>query len=146
MADFAITQDDMKDLSDDQKSTLFDALVTAAWADGNVSEVEMKRFEKEVVRIPWGKEEAELLKMVNSSKDKVTALKDKDAVMAFIKSIADQLPKKELREKVLYTMGLIMFTDRELNNAELNVVLAFAEAFGVAQDRINEIGNAVRSS
>jgi uncharacterized tellurite resistance protein B-like protein len=140
MANFAITQDDMKDLGEDQKSTIFDALVAAAWADGNVSQAEMARFEQEVVKIPWGKDEADLIKMVHASKDRVAALKDKDAVMAFIKAISEKLPNQDLREKLLYTMGLIMFTDRELNNAEKNVIVAFTEAFGISKERFEAIG------
>jgi uncharacterized tellurite resistance protein B-like protein len=146
MADFAITQDDMKDLSEEQKGTLFDALVTAAWVDGSVNEAEMKSFEKEVGRLPWGKEDADLVKMVTAAKERVSALKDKDAVLGFIKGIAEKLPKQDFREKLLYTMGLIVFSDRDLNNAELNVLLAFAEAFGISKDRIDEIGTAVRSN
>jgi uncharacterized tellurite resistance protein B-like protein len=146
MADFAITQDDIKALSDDQQSVIFDALVTAAWADGNVSEAEMSRFEKEIVKIPWGKPDSVLIEMVKASKERLASLKTRDSVLTFIKDIADKLPKQELREKVVYTMGLIMFTDRELNNAEANVITAFKEAFGIDKERFDALASAVREN
>jgi uncharacterized tellurite resistance protein B-like protein len=145
MASFAITQDDMKGAGEDQMSAIFDALVTAAWADGNVSTAEMERFEKEVVKIPWGKEEGELVKMVHASKARVSALANREAVLDFIKGIATRLPKQETREKLLYTMELIMFTDRDFNTAEENVISAFAEAFAVPKDRREAIRAAVRA-
>jgi uncharacterized tellurite resistance protein B-like protein len=146
MADFAFTQDDMKGLREDQQSAIFDALVTAAWADGNVSKEEMERFEQEVVKIPWGKPQDDLVKMVYASKERVSSLKDVESVMGFIKAIAEKLPDVGLREKLLYLMGSIMFTDRELNNAERNIIGAFIDAFGVTKERFDAIGGAIRGS
>jgi uncharacterized tellurite resistance protein B-like protein len=143
MADFAITQNDMNGVSEEQQSTVFDALVTAAWADGKVSDAEMKRFEEEVVKIPWGKPEAELIKMIHASTARVGALKDKDAVLAFIKAIADKLPKQDFREKVLHTMVQVMYADKDLNAEEKNVIMAFVEAFGVTHARFQDIAASV---
>jgi uncharacterized tellurite resistance protein B-like protein len=144
MTKFALTQDDVKALSEDQKGAIFDALVTAAWADGNVTQAEMERFEQEIVKLPWGKDDAELVKMVHGSRERVTGLKDRDSVIRFIKTVADRLPSPEIREKVLYTMGVIMFTDRELNPPEKNVIAAFTEAFSIAPDRFDAIEAEVR--
>ena len=143
MADFSITQDDMKGISEDQQSTVFDALVAAAWADGNVSDSERERFEQEVVKIPFGKPEAELIKMIHASTAKVGALQDKDAVLAFIKSIAEKLPNQDFREKLLHTMVKVMYSDKDLNAAERNVITAFVEAFGVTTARFQDIAASV---
>jgi uncharacterized tellurite resistance protein B-like protein len=143
---FVLNQDDVKDLSDEQQSSIFDALVAAAWADGNVSQAEMARFEAEVVKVPWGKDEATLLKMVHDSRARVAALKDKDSVLAFIKDISEKLPAQTVREKVLYMMGVIMFSDRQLSDAEKNVVAAFAEAFKITKERFDLIGAEVRGN
>jgi len=143
---FVLNQEDVKSLSEDQQSAIFDALVAAAWADGNVSQAEMARFEAEVVKVPWGKDEQTLIKMVHASRDRVGQLKDKDGVLAFIKNIADRVPSQTVREKILYMMGVIMFSDRQLSDAEKNVVAAFAQAFGISKERFDLIGAEVRGN
>jgi uncharacterized tellurite resistance protein B-like protein len=143
---FVLNQDDVKDLSDEQQSSIFDALVAAAWADGNVSQAEMARFEAEVVKVPWGKDEQTLIKMVHGARERVAALKDKDSVLSFIKDIAEKLPSQTVREKVLYMMGVIMFSDRQLSDAEKNVVKAFADAFKITKERFDLIGAEVRGN
>src|SRR6266702_459009 len=135
MANFALTQDDLKDLNDDQKSAIFDALITAAWADGSVSVAEMQLFEKEVGKLSWGKSEAELLNMIDGSKGRLNALQDREGVVQFIKSVAARLPAQALREKVLYTMTRLMVTERKLELAEQNIVGAFLAAFGISKER-----------
>ncbi len=146
MANFALTQDDLKDLNDDQKSAIFDALITAAWADGSVSVAEMQLFEKEVGKLSWGKSEAELLNMIDGSKGRLNALKDREGVVQFIKSVAARLPAQALREKVLYTMTRLMVTDRKLDLAEQNIVGAFLAAFGISKERFQAmVQEAVKS-
>jgi uncharacterized tellurite resistance protein B-like protein len=143
---FVLNQEDVKSLTEDQQSAIFDALVAAAWADGNVSQAEMARFEAEVVKVPWGKDEQSLIKMVHASRDRVAQLKDKDGVLGFIKGIADRVTSQAIREKVLYMMGVIMFSDRQLGEAEKNVVSAFAQAFGIPKERFELIGAEVRGN
>ncbi len=143
---FALSQDDVKGLNDDQKIAIIDALVTAAWADGTVSQSEKDRFESEMVKLPWGKEPAQLIEMVHTSVGKVVQLKDKDSVLKFIAGIAEKLPDPAIREKVLYTMGTIMYSDRDLSTPEKNVIAAFSEAFKLPRDRIEAIGKEVRLS
>lgn len=143
---FVLNQEDVKSLTENQQSAIFDALVAAAWADGNVSQAEMARFEAEVVKVPWGKDEQTLIKMVHASRDRVAQLKDKDGVLAFIKDIADRVPSPTIREKILYMMGVIMFSDRQLSDAEKNVVAAFATAFGISKERFDLIGAEVRGN
>jgi uncharacterized tellurite resistance protein B-like protein len=143
MASFAITDKDMKDMSDEQRGAIFDALVAGGWADGKVSDAERKRFEEEVVKIPWAQSEADLIAMINASSAKVAGLKDRDEASAFIKAVAAKLPSLELREKVLHVMILIMWSDKKLETAEQGVIAAFAEAFGVTQERFKEIGASV---
>jgi uncharacterized tellurite resistance protein B-like protein len=143
---FVLNQEDVKSLSEDQQSAIFDALVAAAWADGTVSQAEMARFEAEVVKVPWGKDEQALLKMVHASKARVDQLKDKDGVLAFIKGIADRVPSQTIREKILYMMGVIMYSDRQLGEAEKNVVAAFAQAFNITKERFDLIGAEVRGN
>ena len=145
MASYAFTQDDMKGATEDQMNAMFDALVAAAWADGNVSPAEMERFEKEVVKIPWGRPEADLVKMVHAAKARVSALPTREAVLDFIKAIATKLPDQDQREKLLYTMHAIMATDKEVNTAEQNVFAAFAEAFNVDKTRREAISTAARA-
>jgi uncharacterized tellurite resistance protein B-like protein len=143
MASFAILEEDMKEINDEQQGVVLDALVAAAWADGAVRPSEIKRFEQEVVRIPWGKSHDELKAMIYASTQRVSALKDRDAVFAFIKSIADKLPNQTLREKLLHTMVLVMYSDKDLNEEERNVVAAFGDAFGIGRDRFHDIAASV---
>lgn len=143
MGGFAIDKDDMKGLSEEQQGVIFDALVAAGWADGSVSDAERQRFEKEVVKIPWGRSEAELIKMINASSAKVAALKDDNDVLAFIKNIAEKLPTQDFREKVLYLMIQIMRSDKNLSSGEQNVITKFVEAFGVGQARFQDIAASI---
>jgi uncharacterized membrane protein YebE (DUF533 family) len=146
MANLELTQDDLKDLNDDQKSAILDALITAAWADGSVSMAEMQLFEKEVGRLSWAKSEADLLNMVDASKVRLAALKDREGVVQFIKGVAARLPAQALREKVLYTMTRLMVTDRKLDLAEQNIVGAFLAAFGIPKERFQTmVQEAVKS-
>jgi uncharacterized tellurite resistance protein B-like protein len=141
---FAISQEDVKGLNDDQTAAIFDALVAAAWADGTVSQVEKDRFEAELTKLPWGKPPADLVKMVTQSVEKVAAIKDRDGVMRFIAGVADRLTDQGLREKVLYTMGVITFADKEMTDSEKNVMKAFTESFKIPMDRAQAIAVAIR--
>jgi uncharacterized tellurite resistance protein B-like protein len=141
---FELTPVDVMGLSDDQKAAVLDALVAAAWADGSVSQAEAARFELELVKTPLAKDEQTLGKMVMASRERFASLKSKEAVFGFIKGIADKLPLPHIREKVLYTMGVVAFAEGSLNVNEKNVIAAFAQAFNVTKDRFDLIGKRVQ--
>jgi uncharacterized tellurite resistance protein B-like protein len=135
MSNFELTQDDITKLNDDQKSAVFDSLVCAAWADDNVSVAETQLFEKEVGRLNWGKSQAEQLAMIDASKGRLAALKDRDSVVRFIKDLGTRITDQGLRERVLYTMTRIMVTDSKLDLPEQNIIGAFMATFGISKER-----------
>ena len=141
---FAISAEDVKGLNDDQISAVFDALVAAAWADGNVSQVEKDSFEAALTKLPWNKPQDELIKMIEASVGKVAAVKDRDGVMKFISGVADRLTDQNMREKVLYTMGVITFADKDMSDSEKNVMKAFTELFKIPMDKAKDIAIAIR--
>jgi uncharacterized tellurite resistance protein B-like protein len=136
---YALTEADMTGLKDDQKTAIFEALVTAVLADGKIDQEEIERFEKEIAVVPWGKDEAALSSMVTAARARVGALKGQQDVVAFIDSIAAKLPAQELREKVWRMMADIIFSNREINQNEKNVLGAFALAFKLSKEQIEAI-------
>ena len=141
---FSISAEDVKGLNDDQTAAIFDALVAAAWADGTVSQVEKDSFEAELTKLPWNKPQDQLIKMIEASVGKVAAIKDRDGVMSFISGVADRLTDQNMREKVLYTMGIIAFADKDMSEAEKNVMKAFTELFKIPMDKAKDIAIAIR--
>ena len=143
---FAISAEDVKGLNDDQISAIFDALVAAAWADGNVSQVEKDSFEAALTKLPWNKPQDQLIKMIEASVGKVAAVKDRDGVMKYIAGVADRLTDQNIREKVLYTMGVITFADKDMSESEKNVMKAFTELFKIPMDKAKDIAIAIRGA
>jgi uncharacterized tellurite resistance protein B-like protein len=141
---FAINAEDVKGLNDDQISAVFDALVAAAWADGNVSQVEKDSFEAALTALPWNKPSDQLVKMIEASVGKVAAVKDREGVMKYIEGVAERLTDQNMREKVLYTMGVITFADKDMSESEKNVMKAFTELFKIPMDKAKDIAIAIR--
>jgi len=134
-----LTQDDVNKLNDDQKSAVFDALITAAWADGSVTVAEMQLFQREVGKLDWGKSQQELMNMIDASKARLAALSDRDSIVAFIKGIAARVTDQGIRERVLYEMTLLMATDKKFDIGEQNVVGGFVRAFAISKERFDAI-------
>jgi uncharacterized tellurite resistance protein B-like protein len=142
---FAISQEDVKGLAEDQLTAIVDALVVAAWADGSATPVEMQRFESEVGKLPWGRPVDQIVAMVQQSVKRVAAVKG-DEAMKFISGVADRLKDQRLREKVLYTMGVITFADKQMADSERRMLSAFAETFQIPVDRVQAISAALRGA
>lgn len=136
---YTLSQEDVAGLNDDQKGAVFEALVTAVFADGKVDQTEIERFEQEIGQVPLGKDSETLKKMVNTARDKVQKLTNREEVVAFIKTIAGRLTAPALREKVWRMMSSVMWADRDLNDNEKNVLAAFAIEFGLTKDQIDAI-------
>ncbi len=143
---FTLSQADVSGLSDDQQNAIFEAMVTAVLADGKIDKPEVARFEHELGLIPWGKDQPTLLKMVQDARERVQKLSSEAEVLSFINTIAGKITSQDLREKVLRMMGSVMFSDRELNQEEKNVLGAFATAFGIPEARILAIRDEVKGN
>jgi hypothetical protein len=143
---FELNQVDLMGMTDDQKRAVLEAMVAAAWADGNVSPAEAARFEQELGRMPLAKDVATLQQWVVAARDEFTKLKTRDAILAHIKDIAGRLPLPHIREKVLYHMGAVAYSGGKegfLNQNEKNVLMAFTTAFGITKERFDLIGKQV---
>lgn len=143
---FELSQIDLMGMTDDQKRAVLDAMVAAAWADGQVSPAEAQRFEQELSRVPLAKDLPTLQQWVVASRDQFSSLKTKDAILGHIQGIAARLPLPHIREKVLYHMGAVAFAGGKegfLNQSEKNVLMAFTTAFGITKERFDLIGKQV---
>jgi uncharacterized tellurite resistance protein B-like protein len=136
----------MLTLDDDQKGAILDALVAAVMADGKTDPAELAKFEGEVIKIPWGKDEKSVIAMIRGSHTRVSALTDQKSVLEFIGQVAGKLPSVNTREKVFATMATIMYHDRVMNELEKNVLGAFAIAFGLTHERMADIAAEVKAN
>ena len=143
---FELSQFDLMGMSEDQKRAVLEAMVAAAWADGNVSPAEAARFEQELAKVPLAKDVATLQQWAVAAREHFQTLKTKDAILAHINGIAVRLPLPHIREKTLYHMGAVAFAGGKegfLNQNEKNLLMAFTTAFGITKERFDLIGKQV---
>jgi uncharacterized tellurite resistance protein B-like protein len=143
---FTLTTDEVKGFTPEQRRAVLDALVAAVLADGKTDAVEIAKFEAEVIAIPWGLDEQTLLGMVKEAQKDVLALKSRDDVIKLIKDVSSRLPDVHTREKVFFAMASIMYADKIMNDAEKNLLGAFALAFGLSKDVIVDVAKQVKGA
>jgi uncharacterized tellurite resistance protein B-like protein len=145
----AISDKTLEGLSEDQNQAVVDALLTAIFADGEVSAEERAQFEKEVTKLPWawGNDAEKMAKAVAAAEEKLVAATQggQQDTIAHIKGIGDRLPTPELKEKVFRMMAAIVYADsKQANELERNVLGAFTHAFGMPPERAVAIAKEVR--
>ena len=136
---FELNQIDVMGLSDDQKAAVMDAIVVGVMGDGDVTEAESGRLDKELTRTPLAATHDGITKLVLSSRDRLMALKSKEERDAYIRRIADRLPLPHIREKVIYTMARIAYGNGKPSAAEQEIIEAFAKGFNVSAERMGLI-------
>jgi len=138
---FTLTQDDLSSLSENQKVAIMEALMTGILADGKAKPEEIAAFDHQVEAIPWGIERARLKTLLEDVRHRVLTLKTTEQVVEFVKSLAERLPSPEIREKAFRGMLAEMVADDNLTVEEKNIIVLFANAFGLTVERLETIRN-----
>jgi uncharacterized tellurite resistance protein B-like protein len=133
---------DFDHMDDAQRLAVLEAMVVGLIADNKVTPPEVRRFDEIVLALPWGVERAVLSAMITGARNRLAALK-REEIDAYVTQLAERLPSQELREKVIYTMATLMFSDGEQVQAEKNVLGLFVVAFGITSDRAAAIREAL---
>ncbi len=133
---------DFENMDDAQRLAVLEAMVVGLIADNQVTPPEVRRFDEIVMALPWGVERAVLSAMISGARNRLAALK-RDEIDSYVKQLAERLPSQELREKVIYTMATLMFSDGEQVQAEKNVLGLFVIAFGITTERAAAIRDAL---
>jgi len=134
---------DFTALEDPERLAILEALVVGVIADGQITATESRHFDELVLGLPWGFDRAVLGVMIQGAHERLAGLKTPVEIHDYLVKLAHRLPSEALREKVIFTMARLMYSDGELNRAEKNVVGAFAVAFGIPSDRVAAINDAL---
>lgn len=126
---------DLAALNDAQRLAVLEALVVGVVADGKVTPPEVHRFQEIVLELPWGLDRAVLAAMVKGAHERIAAMRSPAQVQDYVASLANRLPGAELRDKVVYTMATLMWSDGEVHPAEKGVLGLLVIAFGITSDR-----------
>jgi uncharacterized tellurite resistance protein B-like protein len=134
---------DFDAMDDAQRVAVLEAMVVGMIADNLVSAAEVRRFDEIVLGLPWGVDRDVLGAMIEGAHDRLAALKTRDEVHAYAEGLAKRLPSQALREKVVFTMATLMFSDGDQVQAEKNVLGLFVVAFGITRERAAAIKDAL---
>lgn len=126
---------DLASLDDAQRLAVLEALVVGVTADGKVTAAEARRFDEIVLSLPWGLDRAVLGAMVKGAHERIAGLRSPAQVQDYVASLANRLPSAELRDKVVYTMATLMWSDGEVHPAEKGVLGLLVIAFGITSER-----------
>ena len=135
---------DFSALEDPERLAILEALVVGVIADGQINEKESRHFDELVLGLPWGFDRAVLGVMIQGAHDRLAGLATPVEIHDYLVKLAHRLPSQSLREKVVFTMATLMYSDGDFNRAEKNVVGAFVVAFGIPSDRVATINDALR--
>lgn len=134
-----LTETDFKAMDETQRVAVLETMVIGLIADNNVNPAEIRRFDEIVLGLPWGIEREVLIGMVKGAHQRLTALKTPAAIHDYVIGLSTKLPTPELRDKAVFTMATIMFSDGEINQFEKNVLGLFVTTFGITSDRLAAI-------
>jgi uncharacterized tellurite resistance protein B-like protein len=138
-----LTAADFEHMDDGQRLAVLEAMVVGLIADNKVTPAEERRFDEIVLALPWGVERGVLAAMIAGARGRVAALETRDEVVAYVEKLATRLPSQEMREKVIFTMATLMFSDGEQVQAEKNVLGLFVVSFGITPERAVVIRDAL---
>ncbi|KAB2902315.1 MAG: TerB family tellurite resistance protein [Kofleriaceae bacterium] len=134
---------DFAAMDDGQRLAVLEAMVVGMIADDKITPAERRRFDEIVLGLPWGVERGVLAAMIAGARDRLAALKTPDEVHDYVEALATRLPSQALREKVVFTMATLMFSDGEQDQAEKKALGLFVVAFGITSERAAAIREAL---
>lgn len=135
---------DLAALDDAQRLAVLETMVIGLIADDKVTPAEVRRFDEIVLGLPWGVERGVLVAMITGARERLVALKTSDEVHDYVIKLGARLTSPTLREKVVFTMATLMYSDGELAKTEKNVLGLFVVAFGITSERAATIKEALR--
>jgi len=137
---------DLTAADDAQKVAILEALLLAIHADGVVSPAEINRFDRIVGSLPWGVDRPVLIAMIQGAQQRLARVKGPQGVMDFVAGIASRVTAPELREKVLYSMGVVAGADGTFHQFEKNLLGLVAVSFNISSERLGAIKAAVQQT
>ena len=139
----ALQSADLEAADDPAKLAILECMLLAIFADGVVTPEEIQRFDQIVLALPWGMEQPVLIALLKGAQERMRPLGDPKAILDFVASIAARVPSPALREKIVYTMGVLAATDGKLHQYEKNILGVVVVAFNLTVAKIEEIKSAV---
>lgn len=130
---------DFAALDDTQRLALLESFFVAISADNVITAAEARRFDEVVLDLPWGVERDVLHAMIKGAQQRIAAVRTPVEVQDYVTKLAQRLPGQDLRERVLYTMATLMWSDGDVSRLEKNVLGLFTMAFGLTSDRVAAI-------
>lgn len=134
-----LTAQDFGALDDTQRNAILETMVIGLIADNKVNPAEVRRFDELVLGLPWGVPQPVLVSMITGARNRLIALKTPVEFQDYLVTVAQRIPSAELREKVVFTMATIMFSDGHLDKLEKSILDLFVIAFSIPGDRVNAI-------
>ena len=122
-------------MDDAQRLAVLETMVVGLIADNKVTPAEIRRFDEIVLGLPWGVEREVLVAMITGAKDRLLAMKTQPEIHDYVSGLAVRLPSPTLREKIVFTMATLMFSDGEIDQSEKNVLGLFVLAFNITSER-----------
>lgn len=134
---------DFAALDDAQRLAVLETMIVGLIADNKIVPSEIRRFDEIVLNLPWGVDRDVLVGMIRGAKERLTALKTAPEVHDYVVKLAARLPSPELRDKVIFTMATLMYSDGEIDQMEKNTLGLFVVAFNITSERIAAIKAAI---
>lgn len=128
----------------ERNAALIEAMLLAAMADGNVSQVEMQTLIRRVIERPEfeGTHPDELNALVETSVAKLAGSKSLDAIL---QSLRERLPDHKNRMLAFGLAAAIAFADQRATRAELGLLKTFQAALGISEDEVARIVEVLES-
>jgi uncharacterized tellurite resistance protein B-like protein len=134
---------DIESADDSAKLAILECMLLAIFADGAVNDIEIRRFDAIVAGLPWGMDEAVLIALLKGAQERMKPLNHPQAILDFVANIATRVTSQTLREKIVYTMGVLAAADGTLHQFEKNMLGVVVTAFDVTRDKVEQIKAAV---
>jgi uncharacterized tellurite resistance protein B-like protein len=138
-----LTPEDLAATDDSQKLAILECMLLAIFADGKVEEHELKRFDAIVGALPWGMEKPVIIALLQGAQTRMKTMNTPQAIMDYVAQIAARVPSQTLREKIVFTMGLLAASDGTLHQFEKNILGLCVVSFNITSDRLAAIKSAV---
>lgn len=122
----------------ERNAALIEAMLLAAIADGNVTQVEMETLLRRVLERPEfeGTRPEELDALVQVSVQKLSHAQDLNEVMA---SMRERLPDHRNRMLAFGLAAAIAFADQNATRAELGLLKHFQAALGISEEEVAKV-------
>ncbi len=122
----------------DRNAALVEAMLLAAMADGQVTELEIQTLIRRILERPEfdGTKPEQLTALVQKSVQTLASAQDLKAILA---SLRDRLPDHKSRMLAFGLAAAVALADQRATRAELGLLKTFQAALGISEDEVAEI-------